>query len=90
MNAVTINAKTSPTLKAQASQLADELGISLSIVINTALRNFVSERSIRIAEDYTPNKFLESAIASSRADYARGDFVNTKSTAETNALIDSL
>lgn len=90
MNYVTINAKTDPALKKQAASLADELGISLSIVINTALRNFVTERKLVVSEDYTPNAFLRSAIASSDRERKNKHSITATTPAEVDALISSL
>ena len=87
MKQVTINAKTDIALKDKASELADELGISLSVVINTALRNFVAERSLTVSEDYIPNKYLEDAIKTSRGQYKKGEYVSASSSEELDDLL---
>ena len=90
MNYATINAKTDPTLKKNATELADSLGISLSIVINNALRNFVAERKLVISEDYVPNAYLKKSIKTAENQLAKDDFFRTKNKADISNLIDSL
>ena len=44
-----INIKTDKEVKANVQKLAEELGISLSDVINATLRNFIRLREVRIS-----------------------------------------
>jgi len=90
MNYTTINAKTDPELKNKATILADELGISLSVVINTALRNFVAERRLVISGDYVPNAFLRDAITLAEKELSKKQFHRTESKDEITALISGL
>jgi len=90
MSYVTINAKTDPKLKARASELADELGISLIIVINTALRNFVAERKLVVSEDYVPDRFIRDTIVEAETDLRQGRSTTTSTKSDINALVDSL
>ena len=44
-----INIKTDKEVKANVQRLAEELGISLSDIINASLRNFIRLREVRIS-----------------------------------------
>ncbi|OHA75292.1 MAG: hypothetical protein A3I38_02840 [Candidatus Wildermuthbacteria bacterium RIFCSPLOWO2_02_FULL_47_10] len=44
-----INIKTEKEIKRNAQKLAEELGISLSDVLNASIRNFIRTREIRIS-----------------------------------------
>jgi len=49
MEKAIINIKTDKGVKANVKKLAEELGISLSDVINASLRNFIRTREVRIS-----------------------------------------
>ena len=51
MKSAVINLKTNPELKQKAQQKAQELGLSLSAVINLQLREFVKGKDIHIQVD---------------------------------------
>ena len=61
-----INLKTDPKLKKDAQELADKLGVSLSQVLNGALKNFTKTREFRVVEDYTPSRWLEDILRRSK------------------------
>lgn len=52
-----INIKTDQEVKTNARKLAEELGLSLSDIINASLRNFIRTREIRIST--VPHMTLE-------------------------------
>ncbi len=60
-----INIKTNKEIKKNSQKIAEELGISLSDVINASLRNFIRTREVRFSAipQMTPEfeKFLGSA-----------------------------
>lgn len=49
MQKAVINIKTDKEVKANVQKIAEELGISLSDVINASLRNFIRTREVRIS-----------------------------------------
>ena len=68
-----INIKTDKEVKANVQKLAEELGISLSDVINASLRNFIRTREVRISSVPQMTPELEKLIGR-----VRGDFKNKK------------
>ena len=61
-----INIKTDLKLKRDAQKLAKEVGIPMSLVINNALRKFVTQRAVFIEAPLIPNiktaKILDKAL----------------------------
>jgi antitoxin component of RelBE/YafQ-DinJ toxin-antitoxin module len=55
MNDTTILIKTNKALKAKAQTLANELGFSLTDIVNASLRKFVIEQGINISKLPTEN-----------------------------------
>ena len=54
--------KTDKTLKAGAQQVAEEIGVSLSTVVNAFLKQFVREKEITFSASYEPSTYLRSVI----------------------------
>lgn len=69
-----INLKTDPELKKLATQTANQLGISISAVLNNELRRFASEQSVVFDVPEVPNKRTAQELAASRKQIAAGDY----------------
>jgi len=54
MNTAVINIKTDAELKKEAQQLASDLGISLTSVLNQSLKEFVAEKKKSFGKPKTP------------------------------------
>lgn len=50
MNTAVINIKTDPIVKAQAQKIAHDMGLSLSMVVNGALRQFIKTRTVTFSD----------------------------------------
>lgn len=61
-----LNIKTDVDLKNKAKKIAKEAGIPISLVVNNALRKFVTQRSILVEAPLVPNvktaKILDKAL----------------------------
>ncbi len=58
MNTAVINIKTNPETKARAKKVADELGLSLSSILNAYLKQFIKTKTINFSAkelDEVPN-----------------------------------
>jgi len=73
-----INLKTDPTLKKDAQELADSLGVSLSQVLNESLKRFTATRQFMAVEQYTPTDELLAIIRWSKKPAAKTSFNNQK------------
>jgi len=69
MEKAIINIKTDKEVKANVQKLAEELGISLSDVINASLRNFIRTREVRISSVLQMTPELEKLIGTVRKDF---------------------
>ena len=62
-----LNTKSDTKLKKEAQRIAKEAGIPISLVVNSALKKFVAQRSITIEAPLVPNvktaKFLDKVTA---------------------------
>ncbi len=65
--------KTDKELKSQAQEVAKELGIPLTTVINSFLRQFVRDRQLILTADYKPSIYLTEIMQEAERDLAHGD-----------------
>ena len=72
MNTAVINIKVNPKVKTQAQQVVEELGLSLSGVINAFLKQLVRTKSVSFTASEEPTEYLLKAIAESQADVKAG------------------
>ncbi|MFH0891254.1 MAG: type II toxin-antitoxin system RelB/DinJ family antitoxin [Candidatus Falkowbacteria bacterium] len=68
MKTVTINIKTDVATKKRAKKIAEELGLSLSAVINGCLRTLIKNRVVSFSADpeEKPNDYMVSALREAR------------------------
>lgn len=91
-NKTLINIKTDKEVKENAQKLARELGLSLSDVMNAALRNFIRTREVTFSALPRMTSELEKLIGRARQDFQEkknitGPFSTAK---EAEAYLDSL
>ncbi len=67
-----INIKAELSLKKEAQSLAEDLGLSLSTVVNYFLKQFVSERKITFTDHPMPNKATRKLLDEALADIKAG------------------
>src|SRR5579864_9394410 len=73
MNTAIINIKTTPETKKEAQKVADELGLSLSTLVNALLKQVVRTQSISLSTtNEEPTEFLLRALQESTADKKAG------------------
>lgn len=70
----TLLIKTKKSLKTEAQKVAEEIGVPLTTVINSFLKQFVREKEITFsANTYTPTPYLVRLIKTARTEYEKGD-----------------
>ncbi len=74
MNTTVINIKTNPDVKSKAQAIAEELGLSLSSVINALLRQFVRTKAINLdlTREEIPSPYLKKMLKESMEDIKKG------------------
>lgn len=90
MNTAVINVKVSPDLKAQAQNLAKELGFSLSSLINAGLKQMVRSRAVSFSVAEEPTDYLLEALEESKKDIKAGRVVSFKNGKEALNYLDKL
>lgn len=87
-----LNIKTDAKLKKEAQKTAKEAGIPLSLVVNSALRKFVSERSITVNAPLLPNAKTAKILDKALKDIKQGKNLSPlfKTAAEIDRYLDSL
>jgi addiction module RelB/DinJ family antitoxin len=72
--ATILNIKTDKKLKADAKAVADGMGLTLTTVVNSMLKQFVREKEITFSvNEYRPSKFLQDAIRESQREFDAGE-----------------
>jgi len=75
-NTAVINVKVNPELKAQAQNLAEELGFSLSSLVNACLKQIVRSGSVSFSVSEEPTEYMLKALKESKADIKAGRVVS--------------
>jgi len=71
MKTSALSIKIDPKVKYEAQKIADQLGFSLSAIVNASLKNMVRSKTISYSL-LEPTPLLKNAINSARKDRARG------------------
>lgn len=72
MNSAVINVKVNPELKVQAQNLAEELGFSLSSLINACLKQMIRTKTVSFKVSEEPTDYLLKALKASKEDIKKG------------------
>ncbi len=72
MNTAIINIRTEPHIKEQAQETAENLGISLSSLINGFLRQLVKTKSVHFTVTEKPSQYLLDSIKQAKKERLRG------------------
>lgn len=71
MKTAVLNIKIDPKVKNDAQKVADELGFTLSAIINASLKNLARSKTVSFSV-LEPSTRLKSAIRSARAERIKG------------------
>jgi addiction module RelB/DinJ family antitoxin len=89
MDTASILIKTDPKLKKAAQQTADEMGISLTSVINRYLKHFIQTKSITFtAHEEHPTAFFDDGLKEAEEDIKAGRVISFKNSDEVLAYLD--
>lgn len=72
MNTAVVNVKVNPTVKKQAQKVAEELGLSLSALINGFLKHLVRTKAVTFSASEEPTPYLLRALKESKEDIKAG------------------
>ncbi len=71
MNTAVINIKTEKALKKQVQNIASDLGLSLSSLINVYLKQLVRTRKVELDLGEEPSNYLKSIIKQAEVNYRK-------------------
>lgn len=72
MNSAVINIKTNPQVKAKAQKVAEELGFSLSSLINGYLKHLVKTKAVHLNTSEEPSDWLIKILKENEKDKKAG------------------
>ena len=78
MNTAVINIKTNPQVKAKAQKVAEELGFSLSSLINGYLRHLVKTKAVHFTSSEEPSDWLIKILKENEKDIKAGRIISFK------------
>ena len=75
MNTATVNFKTEPEVKARAQKTAENLGFTLSSVLNAFLKQFIRTKTVHFSdrEPEVPTQYFLDAIKTAKKDWKEGN-----------------
>jgi addiction module RelB/DinJ family antitoxin len=91
MNTASILVKTDPKIKEQAQQTAEEMGISLTSLINRYLKHSIQTKSITFtANDEIPNQQTIESLRQSEEEYKAGKAISFEGKKDVLTFLDTL
>jgi len=86
-----INIKTDTKIKAQAQKAAEDLGLSLSAVINAYLHQFVRTKTLFASSKFSePSALLLSALEEARAERTSGKHYSFKNNKQAIKFVEKI
>lgn len=90
MNTAVINVKVEPTIKKRAQRVVDELGLSLSGVINGYLRHLIKTKTVHFSLKEEPTEYLLQALEESKKDIKAGRVISFKNSQDALSYLDKM
>lgn len=72
MNTAIITIKTDPKIKDKVQEVAADMGLTLTSLINSYLKHVVRTKRIEITLDETPNAYLRGVLKQAEKDFKKG------------------
>ena len=90
MNTAVINVKVNPQTKKEAQMVAEELGISLSGLVNGFLKNLVRTKTISFMVSEEPSEYLLQSLKESKEDINAGRVISFKNPTDALSYLDKI
>lgn len=82
MNTTVINVRTRPEVKKAAQEVAEDLGLNLSALINGFLRQLIKTKTINLKVTEEPSDYLLQILKDTKGEIKRGEVSPTFEKAE--------
>jgi addiction module RelB/DinJ family antitoxin len=76
MNTSVVNVKVDKQVKKQAQEVAEDLGFSLSSLVNGFLRQLIRSKTVNFSMGFEPTTYLEELLLESGKQVKKGDVVS--------------
>ena len=90
MNTAVINVRTNAKLKSSAQKVANELGLSLSALINGFLKHLTKTKKITFSVKEEPSDYLIKSIKQAEKDWKNGNYYSFKNSDEALMFLDKI
>ena len=90
MNTTSLHIQIDPDTKAQAQQVAEELGLSLSAVTKALLKQFIRTKQLSVGIQEIPNQHTIEALRQSDEDDKAGRNISFTSKEEVLSYLDTI
>jgi len=90
MNTTVINIRTDAKLKSSAQKIAEDLGLSLSALINGFLKHIIKTKKITFSVKEEPSDYLIKSIKEAEKDWKKGDYYSFKNPKDALMFLDKL
>lgn len=90
MNTAVVNVKVNPKVKKEAQRIAEELGFSISSLINGYLKQFIRTKAVDFSLNEKPTEYLLEALKESKKDIQKGRVVSFKKPTDALDYLDKI
>ncbi len=90
MNTTVINIRTQRNIKKAAQQVAEDLGMNLSVLINGFLKNLIKTKTINLVDSEEPSQYLIDSIKEAEEDIRAGRVISFKDGSKAIKYLDKM
>ncbi|MCL4366415.1 type II toxin-antitoxin system RelB/DinJ family antitoxin [Patescibacteria group bacterium] len=90
MNTAIVNVKVNPKVKKEAQKVAEDLGLSLSSLINGYLRHLIRTKTVNFSLSEEPSEYMIQALKESKADIKAKRVISFKKPSDALDYLDKL
>ncbi|OGK24958.1 hypothetical protein A3A46_00895 [Candidatus Roizmanbacteria bacterium RIFCSPLOWO2_01_FULL_37_13] len=90
MNTTVINIRTDAKLKSSAQKVAENLGLSLSALINGFLKHLIKTKKITFSVKEEPSDYLIKSIKEAEEDWKKGNYYSFKNPKDALKFLDKI
>lgn len=90
MNTAVVNVKVNPKVKKDAQKIAEQLGLSLSSLINGYLRHLIRTKMVTFSLTEEPTEYMLQALKESQADIKAGRVISFKKPTDALDYLDKI
>jgi len=85
-----VNVKVDKEVKKEAKEVAEDLGFSLSSLVNGFLRQLIRTKTVNFSVGFEPTPYLEELLLESGKQVKKGEVVSFKTTEDAVKYVSSL